>query len=338
MLLLLSLTVVSVDCFAPHRTPAIFRDTQDDGSINQLPIGRRKRNRSGSSLLQNRVLSIRSRSSRSSSNSNSKSDSSYELENAGKTNQEFHRSVSRNNRMSVLEGCIVLSPSQEAELRGLREKEASEPYNPSNFSEAHHVFKRSHNDAFCKLAQYCHQRRSRDDPINIFFLDGPDAGTATALVGAQFGVEQCHVANRHALSCEALRMWGIPPENVVHTSAKEALARNGVFGHICFGAFYLDGCGGHVPTIVDMLTAALAGRGPQQSPIAVGFSLLGGNRDVVDKEVSIIQSLVVLAQGLDMQVHHVLDNPSRYGVDPNLQKVEGGTMTSWFLLEPENSR
>ena len=239
--------------------------------------------------------------------------------------------------MSVLEGWIAPSPSHEAELRGLQEKEAAEPYNPSNFSEAHHAFKRSHNDAFCKLAQYCQQRNLHNDPIQIFFLDGPDAGTATALVGAQFGVEQCHVANRHASSCEVLRVWGLPMENVVHASAKEALARNGELGHIHFGALYLDGCGGHPPMIVDMLTAALAGRGPQQSPITVGFSLLGGNRDVVDKEVSIIQSLVVLARELGVRVHHVLDDPSQYGVDPNLQKVEGGTMTSWFLLEPESS-
>jgi hypothetical protein len=250
---------------------------------------------------------------------------------AGKTNQQFQRSVSRDNRIAVLEELLTPSPSQGAELNGLREKAAAfeEQYSPSDFSDAHHAFKRSHNDAFCALARYCNQR----DPISLFFLDGPDAGTATAVTLAGFSMGQCHVANRHASSCEALRAWGLT--NVAHASAADALG--GVFGHVPFGALYLDGCGGHAPMIVDMMTAALAGR-TLQAPIAVGFSLVGGNRDVVDKEASIVQRLVVLARGLDMRVHHVFDDPAVYGVDPNLRKVQGGTMTSWYVLEAADNK
>ena len=250
----------------------------------------------------------------------------------GKSNQQFQRSMSRDNRIAVLEELLMPSPSQEAELKGLREKAAAfeEQYNPSDFSDAHHAFKHSHNEAFCALARYCTER----DPISLFFLDGPDAGTATALTMAGFSMGQCHVANRHESSCEALRAWGLT--NVAHASATDALG--GVFAHVPFGALYLDGCGGHAPMIVDMMTAAFTGQ-TMQAPIAVGFSLIGGNRDVVDKEVSIVQRLVVLARGLDMRVHHVFDDPTFYGVNPNLRKVQGGTLTSWYVLEAaDNTR
>ena len=251
----------------------------------------------------------------------------------GKAHQKLQRATSRETRMAILEELVNLSPSQEAELVGLRDKAAlfEEQYDASDFSDAHHAFKRSHNDAFCALALYCNQRS--DNPINLFFLDGPDAGTVTA-VSRFFPLDQCFIANRHSSSCHALREWGLPLENVAHASAAEALTRNGgPFGHIDFGAYYFDACGGHAPVIVEMLTAAFHERAPQQTPIVVGFSLLGGNRNVMDKEVSIIQSLVVLARGLDLHVSHVLDDPRRYGVNPNLRKVEGSTMTTWFVLE-----
>ena len=76
----------------------------------------------------------------------------------------------------------------------------------------------------------------------------------------------------------------------------------GAFGTKSFGCYYFDGCGGFAPHVVGMFEAAFAPRGnvhskaadarqrprvTPQRPIAVGFSLVGGNRDVVNKEVSI---------------------------------------------------
>ena len=259
--------------------------------------------------------------------------------NQGKLNQQFQKAASRENRISVLEEIKERSSAEEAELQGLKKKSSrfEEQYNPSQFSEEHLKFKDDHNAAFLALIRYCQEHSERKDPINVFFLDGPDARTATSLRDSpamDIAINQCYVANRHQSSCDALLKWGL--KNVVCLDA--TLALTGPFDNIDFGAYYFDGCGGYALQIVNMMEAAFAMKDDDEtcrrcSPIAIGFSIVGGNRDVMDKEVTVVQSLAKLAKRMGMRVSHVLDEPERYGVCPDLRKVEGGTMTSWIILE-----
>jgi hypothetical protein len=114
----------------------------------------------------------------------------------------------------------------------------------------------------------------------------------------------------------------------------------GALAHIDFMAYYFDGCGGFVPHIVDMVTAALSRPTfDSTKPMALGYSLLGGNKDVIGKELIVSQTVTKLARQRGMTVIHALDDPSRYGLSSNVKKVNGpgggGTFTTWLLLQPE---
>ena len=263
-----------------------------------------------------------------------------------------------------------------------------EQYDEATFTEEHKAFKESHNDAFVALSLYCQRERQKllepaatenwegvqesNDPaeVKLFFLDGPEGGTARALIDrGGFSADQCYVANRHRSTCQSLRISGgglLPEANVVHATAAEALSSGlvaeasdgdlegdcsimdeegghdvGSFGNIGFAAYYFDGCGGFAPHLSNMMVAALLWDDDQQkdcslSPIAIGFSLVGGNRDVVDKEVAVCQRLSILARRRGAKLTHVFDDPERYGIDPALRKVggsAGGTLTTWVLME-----
>lgn len=269
-----------------------------------------------------------------------------------------------------------------------------EQYDEATFTEEHKAFKESHNDAFVALSLYCQRERQKllepaatengegvqesNDPaeVKLFFLDGPEGGTARALIDSGgFSADQCYVANRHRSTCQSLRISGggmLPEANVVHATAAEALSAGivadasdgdlegdcsikdeeggrhdvGSFGNIDFSAYYFDGCGGFAPHVSNMMVAALLRDDDQQkdgslspsaqSPVAIGFSLVGGNRDVVDKEVAVCQRLSILARRRGAKLTHVFDDLERYGIDPALRKVggsAGGTLTTWLLME-----
>jgi hypothetical protein len=274
--------------------------------------------------------------------------------NNGRELQRLQRLARREDRISVLEELALdeRTPAEQAELDGLTSRSFfKEQYDPSAFSDEHRAFKASHNEAFVALVKYCqsasllssndNKKRKHDNKklINVFSLDGPDAGTTSALrTMAGLAPEQCYVANRHVSTCDSLVSSGLlPEENVAHASASEALGKEGQFANVVFSAYYLDGCGGHVPQLVDMLSCALL-RGDtgcdSVGPVAVGFSIVGGNRDVIDKEQDVIRNVVLMARKCGLSVVHALDDPERYGICPTVRKVSGGTMTTWLMLEP----
>ncbi len=295
---------------------------------------------------------------------------------------------------------LSLSENEKKELNGLMNAGSvwEEQYTTSEFTKEHIMFKDIHNQVFVSLVQYVQAAQSTTAaPINIFYLDGPDAGTSLALLRKnnndddEIGheneyrngfvrPEQCYIANRHGSTCETLTNM-IPGINVAYASAADALSSRtvlvgegesntsdddsnndsddslqqkesamGVFGNIPFSALYLDGCGGYIPLIIDMINAAFDHYTPLLPdddvlvpyPIAIGFSVLGGNRDVVDKEQDVIRELVsmIKRRGLRLRVDHVLDDPERYGISPelNVRKVDGGTMTTWVMLERDDTR
>lgn len=231
-----------------------------------------------------------------------------------------------------------------------------EQYNTLTFSEEHTSFKASHNAALTALAAYCSQGRDgqsleTNGACNLFYLDGPDAGTTQALLEHGIQPSRCYVANRHASSCDALVGAGLPEANVCHEWADEALRRplpeqrrtpsdvGGAFGGIDFGCFYFDGCGGYAPIVVEMAAAALGAlrreASPPRAPVALGYTLVGGGRDIVDRELFVTREVVSLARAAGfVHVAHVLDDPERFGVDPATRKRDGGTFTTWLALEP----
>ena len=316
----------------------------------------------------------------------------------GQMKQRLQKSVSRENRIEVLEmklkkaelllesvseseeaSAEYMTVAERAELKGLLKVRGTfeEQYDPSKFTNEHLEFKADHNDALIALSHYCQNEWNRlkfgdgnagqePEPVNLFFLDGPDGGTASALINrGNFDARQCFVANRHEQSCKALKEI-LPDENVAYATASEALTtstpcfvdsldsgnslledlvlesssrEDGVFGNMEFAAYYFDGCGGFVPHITGMMAAALLRQDCDASkPIAIGYSLLGGNKNVVDKELSVSQSLSIIARRRKMRMVHVLDDPLRYGIRPDIKKIggsAGGTFTTWHLLLPD---
>jgi len=247
------------------------------------------------------------------------------------SDQWMEKGAARERRISYLKNKGDLNASESGELDGLisRGLQFEEQYNTRTFSAEHVAFKASHNAALAALAAHCSQaERPRDHPrqgeqrghhgrddggshgCNLFYLDGPDAGTTHALFGRGIQPSRCYVANRHASSCEALVLAGLPRANVAHEWAEEALRRpvpeqrrapddaGGPFGGVDFGCFYFDGCSGHPPIVVEMATAALGARrgGRPRAPVALGYTLCGGGRDIVERELFVTRAVVRLAK------------------------------------------
>jgi len=249
-----------------------------------------------------------------------------------------------------------------------------EQYDADTFSEEHVEFKRLHNEAFAALARFCQQDRNRrstasaadaadndsKDP-NVFYLDGPDTATSLALIDKHgFDPSCCYVANRHLSTYKILQQC-LPEENVIHATAAEALTPpcsnasdcnddssdydGSSFSDVDFACYYFDGCGGFTPHIIGMMSAALIRPETTSSSAnnlhhlpkttAIGYSLMGGNKDVIEKEMDINRALSNIARTRGMRTRHVLDDPWRYGVPAEIAKTEGGTFTSWMLLEEE---
>ncbi|KAL3815640.1 hypothetical protein ACHAXA_006915 [Cyclostephanos tholiformis] len=62
----------------------------------------------------------------------------------------------------------------------------------------------------------------------------------------------------------------------------------------------------------------------------------GGGRDVVGKELDVSRVLNDIATSNGMRTRHVLDDLGRYGLPMDIVKTEGGTFTSWMLLEDDS--
>lgn len=274
----------------------------------------------------------------------------------------------RDERISILETKLdsdsSLTDAERAELEGLRrvQENFEEQYDPEEFSKEHVRFKALHNQVFCNLVRWCEQQSSEHFPSKVFFLDGPDGGTASYLIQQEnFEAHQCFVANRHESTCIALidSSGGLlPKDNVVHATCSEALNRDGgAFSEIDFTGYYFDGCGGYAPHIANMMSSALLvlegdARGSSvfppenrmakptpKRPIVVGYSLLGGTKNLVEKELEISRAMTIIARSRGMRMVHALDDPLRFGLPPNVPKLggkKGTTFTTWLVLEPNS--
>ena len=266
----------------------------------------------------------------------------HRSEASGLANQRQHRQVKREDRIVVLEELGTdRTSSQNMEYQSLLDQQGrfEEQYDATTFDEEHVSFKLQHNKAFGSLAWYCCAGvNPKNSNPKVFFLEGPDGATTASLLEAGIRVQDCYVANRHSSTCETLAST-YPNLNVLHTSAASAFddTRKISFAEVDFCAYYFDGCGGHIPHLVEMITAALEVVGPwnkgKNHPIAVGFSLLGDTRNMVEKDVAVTRAVAQLARARRMRTRQILDEPERYGIPVNLAKMRGNTLTSWILLE-----
>ena len=339
----------------------IIRRPRSAGTIALPAYRERRTNNNNNNNISSEILSAEAQ----------KLISAEETARAKRMGQAKHRieALARTeNRISLLEGLDYssLTKAEQSELAGLLKvrENFEEQYDSSTFSDEHVEFKRLHNEAFVALARYCQREKRRDDDAtayekndspNVFYLDGPDVATSSLLINKHgFNPSSCYVANRHISTCHILQKI-LPAENVAHATAAEALSpspnsdetNNNIdhvsFSDVDFSAYYFDGCGGFTPHIIGMMTAALIRPKQQQqqmiqqqqAPIAIGYSLMGGNKDVVGKELDISRALTALASTRGMRTRHVLDDPARYGIPSSISKTEGGTFTSWMLLEAE---
>lgn len=239
-------------------------------------------------------------------------------------------------RIGVLYNMLERSPSEQKELDGLlRASNFREQYNPIAFTPEHKSFKAAHNRAFAVMARYATAESGKGG--NIFYLDGPDAGTTKMLVQENGGndafLERCYTANRHQSTCDALRgEHGLT--NVIVSDVVAAFANE--LAHVRFAAYYLDGCGGFSPAILAMMQACVSApsvRNSQHRRMVIGYSLVGDTRRLLSNTMQVTQGLVQLVKH-SHSVHHVMDDPAAYGVDPSLAPMEGNVATLWFVLEP----
>lgn len=163
------------------------------------------------------------------------------------------------------------------------------------------------------------------------------------------------------------------------TETDEQQQQQGSFAHIDFCSYYFDGCGGYVPHIINMISSALlqaentdtetdtdidtktsstknTKKASRQGPIVIGYSLLGGNKNVIGKELAVNRAITIIGRTLNpkMRLIHVLDDPITYGISPKITKIGGSddgnasrssisskssdgsnTFTTWVLLQPE---
>jgi len=263
---------------------------------------------------------------------------------SGQANQRNHRQVNREDRIVVLEELGTdRTSSQNLEYQSLLVQQGNfeEQYDATAFDDLHVAFKLQHNEAFGSLARYCCDGMTPMNSPKVFFLDGPDGATTASLLESGIRVEDCYVANRHSSTCKTLES-NYPNLNVLHTSAAKAFddSTKNSFARVDFSAYYFDGCGGHVPHVVEMITAALTITAPwkkESNRIAVGFSLLGDTRNMVEKDLAITRAVAQLARARRMRTRQILDEPERYGIPATIPKTQGKTLTSWILLESDGT-
>ncbi|KAK1740223.1 hypothetical protein QTG54_009173 [Skeletonema marinoi] len=257
---------------------------------------------------------------------------------SGQAKRRLERAARRENRIAQLEimdsdgssssdnSNNGLTDSERAELEGLlRTRENfEEQYHADTFSEEHVEFKRLHNEAFAALARFCQQDRNRRN-----------TATSLALIDKHgFDPSCCYVANRHLSTYKILQQC-LPEENVIHATAAEALTPPCSNASDCNN----DSNDYDAALIRPEETTSSSSTNNLQHHLpkttAIGYSLMGGNKDVIEKEMDINRALSNIARTRGMRTRHVLDDPWRYGVPAEIAKTEGGTFTSWMLLEEE---
>lgn len=231
----------------------------------------------------------------------------------------------RHRRIEHLQQQNSRTDAESFELESLRNR--GDPYDATLFTDEHIAFKEAHNQAFVALA-------SRRQPGPVIYLDGADGATTRALLnsGHFHDLSQLHVANEWKENADQLKSdFGLP--HIHHGRLQDMDLKK-----IPFVAAYLDGCGGATQPVQDMVRNILKGSLAEPS-MAIGFTLTNAEptgRPLVDRIQDVTRLIATLMAQTDYtRMHHVGDDPERFGVDPELQRQHEGTTTCWVLLENE---
>jgi len=262
----------------------------------------------------------------------------------------------------------ALTPSQRKELAGLVAR--GDPYDDALFDDDHVAFKEAHNAAFVALATTMRQRRTATDSVfanddapdwgprrrrlrPVVYLDGPSGATTKALLEAGFDRRsELYTANEWQGTRRRLRT----DHSLAHCylgRVQDVLLREDAVATVPFVAAYFDGCSGDPRTVLEMIgslvktpttTTTMAGAGQRHqldrddiaASVAIGFTLTKAEpagRELLDRVQDVTRGTLELAASRGYRMHHVGDDPGRFGVDPELVRQHDGTATTWLVLE-----
>ena len=264
---------------------------------------------------------------------------------SGHANQLLHKNEARHRRLEELRRTLAepSSSGRDDDIDATRlEKEYAglislgDPYDPDLFTSEHARFKTSHNEAFASLARNLCADNEEDDvgsKCNVFYLDGPDGGTTSHLLGAGFNCNTLYVANEWKDSVSALQSepFNLSTHNCILGTAQDVLRND--FDDVEFTAYYLDGCGGQTEPITEMADAIFS-RKFMPSTFGIGFTLTQAEplgRELIDRVQDVTRHIMVKSKERGYDMRHVGDDPQRYGVDPNLSRKHDNTCTNWIV-------
>jgi hypothetical protein len=231
------------------------------------------------------------------------------------------------------------------ELNGLQSK--GDPYDAALFSEGHAAFKRGHNQVLVHLAQNLgedsgwrpgvqNQQNTNNpttkSPRPVFYLDGKDGATTSALLEANFDRStELFMANEWSETVQVLREPPFYHMNCHFGSALDCLRNH--YQDVPFVAAYLDGCGGSPQTIIQMIAALLSV--PRSSTLYIGFTLTSAEpsgRELIDRVQDVTKAILQLSreQGY-YHMDHVMDDPGWFGIDPTLVRKHQEITTCWVV-------
>jgi len=240
----------------------------------------------------------------------------------GRRNHKILKNQGRYRRIEHLQQSLVsqahLHSNQQTELANLIS--LGDPYDAGLFVTDHMLFKQSHNQAFCDLMVHT------DGPL--VYLDGADGGTTRALLDSGIQPEHLYIANEWDDTVSALKKK-FENVNVYYGKLQDMDTRD-----IPFGGAYLDGCGGATQPIMDMVDNILKGKIAPR--FVIGFTITNAEptgRPLIDRIQEITRYICCLGKSRGYHsMHHVGDDPQRFGVDPNLQRQHQTTTTCWLVL------
>lgn len=253
--------------------------------------------------------------------------------NVGRQNQKLYKSQARTNRIAELQSRNTLTTSSSS--RELNSLMRADSYDSRLFSDAHRHFKCIHNNAFVILARYCLKNSSS---ARVFYLDGYDGSTTSALLAAGFLLNDLFVANIFPDTVQNLKSsHGLA--NIFLGRAQDALASEPLM-RIQFAAYYLDCCGGSPGPIIDMIDAIFSNTKRNLLPLprrfVVGITLTESDpsgRSLADREQDVTTTLSRHARLSNYTMEYVGDDPEKYGLKESPQRRHGCTQTVWLVMQ-----